>query len=367
MPAARCGSAPGAAASYTAQHKNQYAYRLVGFRDQWTELGTKRDVTFTNLNPGAYTLEVRASNNDGVWNRQGLALQVIVEPPFWRTWWFRVVAALAVVGLLSGGYLVRTRSIRRHNRALAAENVERRRAEVELAANNAELEVKNTEMERFIYTVSHDLKTPLVTIKGFLGYLERDADAGNRERVRHDVVRIGKAVDTMHHLLEDLLELSRIGRLMNPPESVALSALAEEAVVLVAGRIDQRGAVVDVDPAMPAVHGDRLRLLEVYQNLIDNAVKFSGEQRSPRIEIGARKDSGEVLCWVRDNGLGIDPRYLEKVFGLFERLDQKIPGTGVGLALVKRIVEVHDGRCWVESEGAGRGSTFFFTLPPAAA
>ncbi len=352
-----------AALSYKAQHKNQYAYRLVGFRDQWTHLGTKRDVTFTNLDPGVYTLEVRASNNDGVWNQEGLALEVIVEPPFWRTWWFTTVGLLAVAGLLWTGYLVRTRSIRRHNRALAAENVERRRAEEELAANNAELEVRNAEMERFIYTVSHDLKTPLVTIKGFLGYLERDTAAGDRERVGRDVARIGKAADTMHDLLEDLLELARVGRLMNPPEAVALSDLAEEAVALCSGRLTERGAAVSIDPAMPAVFGDRLRLLEVYQNLVDNAFKFLGDQESPRVEIGAREDSGEVLCWVRDNGAGIEPEYLEKVFGLFERLDAKIPGTGVGLALVRRIVEVHGGRCWVESEGKGRGCTFYFTLP----
>ncbi len=359
-----------AALSYVAQHKNQYAYRLLGFRDQWTQLGAKRDVTFTNLDPGAYTLEVRGSNNDGVWNEDGLRLEVIVEPPYWRTWWFRALAALAAAGLLSAVYLFRTRSIRRHNRALAAEIVERRRAEQELAANNAELEVKNAEMERFIYTVSHDLKTPLVTIKGFLGYLNRDAaavktDPRAGERVDHDVARIGMAADTMHRLLEDLLELSRVGRLMNPPEAVALSALAKEAAALASGRITERGVELAIEEAMPEAHGDRLRLLEVYQNLIDNAAKFSGDQPSPRIEVGAREDSGEVLCWVKDNGAGIEPRYQEKVFGLFERLDQQVPGTGVGLALVKRIVEVHDGRCWVESEGAGHGSTFFFTLPPA--
>ena len=355
-----------AALSYTAQHKNRYAYRLVGFRDQWTELGTKRDVTFTNLNPGSYTLEVRASNNDGVWNQEGLALEVIVEPPLWRTWWFQTPAALVAVTLLWAGYATRTRSIRRHNQALAAEVVERRRAEAELAANNAELEARNAEMERFIYTVSHDLKTPLVTIKGFLGYLERDAAAGHVERVGDDVSRISRATDTMDRLLNDLLELSRVGRLMNPPEPVALNELAAEAVALCAGAVDERGVDVQIDPTMPAVEGDRLRLLEVYQNLVDNAVKFLGDQRTPRLEIGASRNGEDgVLCWVRDNGTGIDARYHEKVFGLFERLDQRIPGTGVGLALVKRIVELHGGRTWVESEGTDQGSTFYFTLPPS--
>ena len=114
---------------------------------------------------------------------------------------------------------------------------------------------------------------------------------------------------------------------------------------------------------MPSVYGDRLRLLEVYQNLIDNAVKFMGDQTSPRIEIGAQQHDGEVVCFVRDNGIGIASEYHEKVFGLFERLDTVIDGTGIGLALVKRIVEVHGGRIWVESEGEGRGTTFWFTLP----
>jgi len=111
------------------------------------------------------------------------------------------------------------------------------------------------------------------------------------------------------------------------------------------------------------VHGDRTRLLEVLQNLIENAVKFRSGQAEPVIEVGSRKGPGGLVVYVRDNGVGIDPRYHQRVFGLFERLDPRVEGTGVGLALVKRIVEVHGGRVWVESEGAGRGSAFCFTLP----
>ena len=116
-------------------------------------------------------------------------------------------------------------------------------------------------------------------------------------------------------------------------------------------------------PELPVVLGDRVRLTEVFQNLIANAVKYMGDQTNPRIEIGSRSDEAEVVCFVRDNGMGIDPRYHEKVFGLFERLDASNEGTGIGLALVKRIIEVHGGRVWVESEGRGQGSTFLFTLP----
>jgi signal transduction histidine kinase len=167
----------------------------------------------------------------------------------------------------------------------------------------------------------------------------------------------------MQRLLNELLELSRIGRVINPLTEVSLSALSQEAVTLVAGQITARGVQVHVAPDLPVVVGDRLRLLEVLQNLLDNAVKFMGSQPQPWINVGVRREGEETICYVRDNGVGIEPRYHEKVFGLFERLDASGDGTGIGLTLVKRIIEVHGGRIWVESAGQGHGSTFCFTLP----
>ena len=178
-----------------------------------------------------------------------------------------------------------------------------------------------------------------------------------------DIQQINTAADKMQRLLNELLELSRIGQQINPPKDISLTELAREAVELVTGRIKERGAEVEVASGMPVVSVDRVRLLEVYQNLIDNAVKFMGHQPNPRVEIGVEQKEGEVVCFVRDNGIGIEPRYHEKIFGLFDRLDHDGEGTGIGLALVKRIVEVHGGRIWVESEGPGRGSTFWFSLP----
>ncbi len=239
----------------------------------------------------------------------------------------------------------------------------RKRAETERVALVADLGAKNTELERFTYSASHDLKGPLITIQGFLGHLEADVAEGNSDRLRHDISRIGAAAAKMGRLLDELLELSRIGRIVNPPVEVPLADLAHEAVGLLAGRIEGRGAQVDISPRLPTVFGDRVRLLEVLQNLIDNAVKFMAGQPEPRVEIGARKAGNETVFYVRDNGIGIDPRYHDKVFGLFDQLTQEAGGTGVGLALVKRIVEVHGGRVWVESEGAGHGSTFCFTIP----
>ncbi|MEP0804810.1 MAG: GAF domain-containing protein [Chloroflexota bacterium] len=227
----------------------------------------------------------------------------------------------------------------------------------------SELEAKNAELERFTYTVSHDLKSPLFTIRGFLGYLEQDALSGNIERLRADIERIIAATDKMHQLLNDLLEISRIGRAMNKPEEVSFDELAREAVTLVQGRIMEGGVAVHIDENMPVVFGDRPRLIEVVQNLVDNAAKFMGDQPEPRIEIGcAGEENGMPIFYVRDNGIGIAPEHHERIFGLFNKLDASGEGTGVGLALVKRIVEVHGGRIWVESE-AGKGAAFYFTLP----
>jgi signal transduction histidine kinase len=227
----------------------------------------------------------------------------------------------------------------------------------------AALAAKNTELERFTYTVSHDLKSPLITISGFVGFLEKDALAGNMERVKEDVVYINDAVAKMQRLLSELLELSRIGRLMNPPEEAPLEGIVREAMESVRGRIEARGVKVEIAPDLPTVYGDRARLVEVIQNLVDNACKFMGDQPQPRVEIGVHQAGDEPVFYVRDNGIGIEPQYYGKVFDLFEKLDSQSEGTGIGLALVKRIVETHGGKIWVESEGAGRGSTFCFTLP----
>jgi PAS domain S-box-containing protein len=232
-----------------------------------------------------------------------------------------------------------------------------------LKLSEEELQAKNTEMERFAYTVSHDLKSPLITIQIYAGMILKNMEAGKYERAIGDMKRIEDAASKMNALLGDLLELSRAGRQMSEPAQVDMNRLVKDTLTQLAGSLKQNQVEVSVQPDLPAVHGDHKRISEIVQNLIENAIKYRGDQSAPRIEIGVRLEAKESVFFVSDNGIGIDPRQHERIFGLFNKLDTKSEGTGVGLALVKRFIEVHRGRVWVESDGVGMGSTFCFTVP----
>ena len=282
----------------------------------------------------------------------GLALMPVLAPAAVPSWG-DLVGPFSITALGAGLSLVFM-----HHR----DRVERDR-QAELRALIRELELKNAELERYTYTVSHDLKSPLVTIRGFLGYIEDHAAAGRMESLREDMARVVGATDRMRRLLDELLHLSRVGRVGNPPEDVAVASVVDEAVALARGRLDAGGIDVEIAPDLPTVRADRSRLLELVQNLVDNAILFMGDTSVPRIRVGWRRTDDAPVIFVRDNGIGIDPAYHERVFGLFDKLDPATGGTGVGLALARRIAEVHGGRIWVESEGKGRGCTVCFTLP----
>ena len=232
----------------------------------------------------------------------------------------------------------------------------------ELTRINERLEQKVAELERFTYTVSHELKNPVVTIKGFLGSVAKDIELGNYGKAQADFKRISNATNILNNTLSDLLELSRIGQIASQFKEIPLVDLVQEVVDILNGRIDSNNITINVSSNLPIVYGDRARLREVFENLIDNAVKYMGGQSAPLIEIGKR-DGKEPIFYVKDNGMGLEPQYHMKIFGIFDKLDATSEGTGIGLALVKRIIETHGGRIWVESEGLGKGSTFCFTVP----
>ena len=249
-------------------------------------------------------------------------------------------------------------------RGVGQDVTEARRSERMRERLIAELETKNAELEQFAYTVSHDLKSPLLTIKGFLGLLEHDVEGGNMDTVRGDLERIRTAADRMQILLRDLLELSQVGRIAGPQETVHLPTVVEEVMGILAGVFDDDRIHLRIVEPLPVVLGDGTRLVQVFQNLLENAVKFLGDQPAPVIEVGCRDFDTLATLFVGDNGIGIEPRYHERIFSLFERLDPSGEGTGVGLALTKRIIEHHGGEIWIESSGQPQtGSTFVFTLP----
>lgn len=225
---------------------------------------------------------------------------------------------------------------------------------------------KNAEISDFIYAASHDLRSPLITFRSFLGFLETDMKEGDSEKIRQDLDFINSAADRMERLLAELLEMSRIDRLENPPGAVTFRELVREARAAVAGQITARRVAVQVEDADLTLTGDCPRFAQIWQNLLDNAVKYLGDQAAPLIELGVERRDDEAVFFVRDNGIGIAPEYREKVFGMFHKLDKSSTGVGLGLAMVKKIVEKYHGRIWVESGGEGGGACFRFTLPAAS-
>ncbi|MFO0684383.1 MAG: ATP-binding protein [Sandaracinus sp.] len=223
------------------------------------------------------------------------------------------------------------------------------------------LRARNREMEQFTYTISHDLKSPLVTIRGFVGGIEEDVRAGNAQRALTDLARVRAAAEKMARMLSELLELSRVGRVGHHPVEVRVGDVIAETRELLAAQLANVELVVEGDDVR--VMADRTRLTQVCQNLLENAVKYMGPQPSPRIVVRCREDAGQLWASVSDNGIGIAPAHQERIFGLFEKLDGRSEGTGIGLALVKTIVELHRGKVWVESEGPGKGSTFHVRMP----
>lgn len=228
-----------------------------------------------------------------------------------------------------------------------------------------ELQKRNAEIEQFIYNVSHDLRSPLVTVKTFMEYLENDMVEGDQARVSEDLQFIHNAANKMKLMLDELLEMSRIGSVITPPVQVLLMDVVNEALDALAGVINERKVDIHLPETDLMLFGERPRLCQIWQNLIENAIKYSRDDSTPCIELGVKILNDETIFFVKDNGKGVDPQYHSKIFGIFEKLNPDSPGAGIGLSMVQRIVDKCGGRIWVESAGSDQGSCFLFTLPKA--
>ncbi len=256
----------------------------------------------------------------------------------------------------------RTIELKMVNEQLQQELTERKKVEEELKKTLSELKRSNEELQQFAYVASHDLQQPLRMVASYTQLLAKrykdklDKDAN--EFIKYAV----DGANNMKTLIEDLLEYSRIQTRGNPFEVINFEEVLKDVLFSFHETIKEKDAEITHD-YLPNILADKTQLIQVFQNLIDNALKFRSKD-PVRIHISAKKNKKNWQFSVKDNGIGIDPEYFDRIFIIFQRLHRKseYPGTGIGLALCKRIIERHNGKIWVESK-VGKGSTFHFTIP----
>lgn len=409
-----------AAQNYIDPIKNEYAYKLEGFDENWIYTQNISSAVYTNLDHGEYTFKVKGSNNDGVWNEQGTEIKITKEPAFWETWWFQFLVTILSGLLLFLGFKYYTYNVRNRNQELRIYNDnlgkeinERKRIELELQERdkylehlvskrtkqlesknievsallrkikkrndeledivaartkkirdfNEELKRSNNDLEQFAYIASHDLQAPLRTIKSFSGLLGKSLADKMSNTDKDFLGFINTSISNMQELIDALLTFSKVNSQARKIQSVDPNKLLLTIQAELGAVLQEQNAVVELSDFPEAIHADRIKLKQLLQNLISNGIKFSKKGISPVVKISCQDKED---CWqieVKDNGIGISEKFREKIFLLFKRLhsSNEYKGTGIGLALCKKIVEQHGGEIWVESE-EGKGSSFIFTI-----
>ncbi len=350
-----------AAPGFVAPTRVKVRYRLEGFDPDWIPAELNRTVSYTSLPPGDYRFRAVAGN-ETEWSEHEAVLEFSIQPALHETaMFYTLIAALGICGTV---WLFRRRMAAAHlrNDQLKQRIARQQQVEREREKLIRQLEVKNRELEQLGYSFSHDLKTPLVSIHGFLGLLEQDTAEGNSRRMREDIEQLRAATDRMNRQLNGLRELSSLSLRDADRQVVPFAEIVKEALKRLSDALEDRRAGVSVAENLPLVVGKKRHLVSAVGHLIDNATKFAEDGAEPHVEIGTRTDGLETVFYVRDQGIGIDRRHHADIFGLFYRLDQSREGIGIGLVVAERVIRTHAGRIWVESEGKGRGATFCFTL-----
>ena len=372
-----------ASLNYTHTEKKKYSYMLEGFDKDWNEVGTARMATYTHMDPGTYLFKVRGLNNEGEWSKKITTIQVIITPPFWLTWWFKLVIFAAITGTVIAIYRLRTNAINAQKKKLqhqvqeqtkqlvlsaqeeheAREDAEIARHETEIANNI--LKIKNQELEQFAYVASHDLQEPLRTTTGFVELIQKQYYGKLDAKADKYLEFIVDASQRMRVLIKDLLDFSRIGA-NGELERVDCNIIMKNVLSDIMVAIDEAGACVEFE-ALPVIIGDPTEVKILFQNLLTNAIKFRKKDTPPTVHVQAEKRKGYWEFAFKDNGIGIEKQYSQRIFDIFQRLNTRseYAGSGIGLSHCKKIVELHNGKIWFESI-PGEGSTFYFTLPASA-
>ncbi|HEY6548121.1 MAG TPA: ATP-binding protein, partial [Vicinamibacteria bacterium] len=372
--------------SLLAPRKVQFRYRLVGFDPEWVEAGPLRAAYYTRLPPGAYTFKVKASNNDGVWNEDGDALEVVVRPFFWETRTFQALLTLSLVGLAALAYAVRVRNLERRRQELEGlvevrtadlvrekERSESARAEAEsqreAALRQREIAQEADRLKGELMSIAaHDLKTPLQSIIGYAELLlERPTGERVSEYANYGARAAQRMLDIVHKMLQS--EAIESGQLSPDRHVVDVGRLGLATSGILQPQAEaKRQRIHAVTDEECLVEGDEDWLRQVLENLLGNAIKYSPERRSIWLEV--RREGDQVRLRVRDEGPGLSDDDKTRVFGRFQRLSARPTGgessTGLGLSIVRQLVERHGGRVWVESDGRGQGALFVVELPAYA-
>lgn len=243
---------------------------------------------------------------------------------------------------------------------LAVEHIRLRK---EQEKKSKEIQARNHELKSFIYTVSHDLKSPLVALYGFADLL-KEGYSKHLDDIGQDYLnRILMNSELMHQMIDDLLELSRIDRVLGPRSKFSTHRLMEELAAIFEYQMRKKGVTLEFPKKMPIIYADRERIGTVFQNLLTNAIKFTHQSSEPKISVNWKVQEEEYVFWIQDNGTGIEPQHKKRIFDLFQRFGgEQNKGTGIGLTITRKIVEHHGGKIWVESE-VNQGTTFYFTVP----
>ncbi len=358
------------ALNYTATGLNRFRYTMIGFDDRWIEAGKDLEATYTNLDPGTYTFHVIASNNDGVWNTVGRQLTIVIVPPWWKTWWFRLAIIVVGIGCVILGVRLRVRRLQNVNAMLSNQVQARTRALVE---KNEQLELLNTELSKadqfktkMLAMASHDLKSPLTNILGFAKFLKED---NLSEDERYEFVEyVEESARKMHGLIIDLLDVAarERGVITLNLSVIAINDIVEELIKQYTTRAESKRQILRyVSYAQAMVMADKDRLTQVFENLISNALKYSDTETVVDVVITEEQDI--VRCTVRDQGQGLSEDDMKLLFREFQKLSSKPTGgehsSDIGLSIVKQIVELHKGSIRAESAGKGMGSVFVVEFP----